>query len=83
MSTLVDVRLTQRQPGRAEAQIVTAGGSNVPLVVTSLSIRGAQREVTGDLISEGYSPGDRWKDSNEEQGAYVEVVRRFRSSKSA
>jgi hypothetical protein len=45
------------------------------LDVRSLSMRGAQREITGWLIGQGYEPVGRW--STEEQHGF-ETARRFR-----
>lgn len=49
---------------------------------TSLSMRGAQREVTSWLVNWGYEPADRW-DAEEvtEDGEVLESVRRFRPAK--
>src|SRR5260370_2130175 len=47
--------------------------SEVP--VRSLSMRGAQREITGWLIDQGYEPVGRW--STEEEHGF-ETMRRFR-----
>lgn len=41
--------------------------------VNSMSMRGAQRELTGWLIRDGYEPVGRWQDE-----ADSETVRRFR-----
>jgi hypothetical protein len=41
--------------------------------VESLSLRGAQREITGNLIAWGYAPAGRW-----ETVAEGECVRKFR-----
>lgn len=43
--------------------------------VRSLSMRGAQREITGWLIGQGYEPVGRW--STEEEHGF-ETMRRFR-----
>ena len=45
------------------------------LDIHSLSMRGAQREITGWLISQSYEPVGRW--TKEDQHGY-EYVRRFR-----
>lgn len=42
--------------------------------VTSLSMRGAQREITGFLIGEGYKPFGRWE---YEDGDGKECSRKF------
>jgi hypothetical protein len=46
--------------------------------IDSLSIRGAEREVTGWLIDHGYEPAGRWLMRNEEYGEPREVSRKFR-----
>lgn len=60
------------------------------LDVESLSMRGAQREITGYLISGGYKPAGRWQDSrdldngrpeNWIDGA-TEVMRQFKAAQS-
>jgi hypothetical protein len=45
------------------------------LSVGSLSMRGAQREMTSWLIGQGYEPSGRWSD---EDGEGRETMRRFR-----
>ncbi len=45
--------------------------------VDSLSLRGAQREMTGYFISQGYEPVGRW----EVEGLAEETVRRFKVKK--
>jgi hypothetical protein len=47
----------------------------VQLNVRSMSMRGAQREITGLLIGQGYEPVGRW--SVEDQHGF-ETMRRFR-----
>jgi hypothetical protein len=51
--------------------------STAELDVDSLSLRGAEREVTGVLISEGFKPVGRWAEE-----ADGEVMRRFVPAKS-
>ena len=44
-------------------------------------MRGAQREITGYLITEGYSPVGRWEaEAEPDDGVdgYVETVRKFK-----
>ena len=50
------------------------------LDVHSLSLRGAEREITGWLISQAYSPVGRWQAEDEDTTNFDgrEVVRRFR-----
>ena len=47
------------------------------LPIDSLSMRGAQREITGYLIEQGYKPDGRWK-VEVEDGQGAESVRRFK-----
>lgn len=46
--------------------------------VDSLSMRGAQREVTGWLIREGYTPDGRWSIETPGQYEPLETWRRFK-----
>ena len=47
--------------------------------ITSRSMRGAQREVTADLINNGYSPIGRWHTEAEDSDREAtETVRQFR-----
>lgn len=46
--------------------------------VDSLSVRGAQREMTGWLIANGYIPAGRWEIEETEDGQAIECVRRFK-----
>jgi hypothetical protein len=48
------------------------------LGVDSLSIRGAEREITGYFINQGYTPVGRWETTAEDRGEPVEVMRRFK-----
>ena len=56
-------------------RIVFNDESTEELDVQSLSMRGAQREMTGWLISQGYEPVGRW--SREDKYGF-ETMRRFR-----
>jgi hypothetical protein len=47
------------------------------LDVDSLSIRGAQREMTGWFIQQGYRPVGRWSTEAGSDGEGIEVSRRF------
>jgi hypothetical protein len=50
----------------------------------SLSIRGAQREITGRLVSHGYVPAGRWSEEPEEdEDGYREWTRPFKPSPDA
>src|ERR1035438_655299 len=44
----------------------------------SISLRGAQREVTGMLVSTGYIPTGRWDDEGEDEDGYREWTRAFK-----
>jgi hypothetical protein len=48
------------------------------LDVDSMSLRGAQREITGYLISDGYAPVGRWEWTAEGSEDWVECTRTFR-----
>jgi hypothetical protein len=53
------------------------------LDVESLSMRGAQREITGSLLKDGYTPAGRWEDEavDVREDETIECVRRFKESK--
>jgi hypothetical protein len=46
--------------------------------VQSVSVRGAQREVTGQLVAHGYTPGGRWSEGKEDEDGYTEWTRPFK-----
>jgi hypothetical protein len=46
--------------------------------VESVSVRGAQREVTGMLVGFGYTPAGRWSDADEDEDGYSEWARSFK-----
>ncbi len=46
--------------------------------ITSLSVRGAQRELTGWLVSCGYIPAGRWSEENHDDDGFSEWTRAFR-----
>lgn len=57
------------------------------LDIGSLSMRGAQREVTGYLIKQGYTPAGRWEiehlvEGDEREAVVEETSRRFRPGNS-
>ena|SRR6266567_6522621 len=56
--------------------VVFEDESTDALSISSLSMRGAQREITGWLISQGYQPVGRWE--NESGTGQPECSRRFR-----
>lgn len=51
--------------------------------IVSLSMRGAQREVTGYLIDHGYEPAGRWVIEGEREGVPLETSRRFKPANPA
>ena len=46
--------------------------------IKSLSLRGAQREITGWLISQGYQPAGRWTAETTDGREVVESSRQFK-----
>jgi hypothetical protein len=56
-------------------RIVFSDETAIEMQVTSLSMRGAQREVTSWLIAQGYEPAGRW---SAEDKAARETMRHFR-----
>ena len=42
-----------------------------------MSIRGAEREITAWLLSQGYRPAGRWQTEAEDGGNAMEVLRLF------
>jgi hypothetical protein len=64
--------------------IVAEDESTRTLHVDSLSMRGAQREITGYLISQGYEPAGRWEAAQVDgNGDEIETLRKFRRATSA
>jgi hypothetical protein len=55
----IEVWLTQ-QNMTVTCKVVHEDESTQELDINSLSMRGAQREITGWLISQGYKPDGRW-----------------------
>ena len=53
------------------------------LNVDSLSMRGAQREITGYLIGDGDEPAGRWQVESNGDESDAETVRRFRLANGA
>lgn len=53
-------RLTESVAGISGALVQNDGAVRV-LPVNTLSMRGAQRQITAHLIAEGYAPGGRWR----------------------
>jgi len=50
----------RRKPIGAECRVVFEDESDCELPIDSLSTRGAQREVTTQMIAQGYEPVGRW-----------------------
>jgi hypothetical protein len=47
-------------------------------VIASVSVRGAQREITGHLVKIGYTPAGRWSDEGVDEDGYAEWTRSFK-----
>jgi hypothetical protein len=59
--------------------VVREDESTYEIDVDSLSMRGAQREITGWLISDGYEPVGRWQVEHDDGAMQAaETVRRFK-----
>jgi hypothetical protein len=49
------------------------------MITAALSMRGAQREISGRLIREGYEPVGRWQVEHDDSSMQaVETMRRFK-----
>jgi hypothetical protein len=61
--------------------VVREDETTYELDVESMSMRGAQREITGWLIADGYEPVGRWQaEESDTTGEAIESVRRFKLS---
>jgi hypothetical protein len=76
----VEVWLTQRNI-EITCMIVFEDESADNPSVESLSMRGAQREMTSYLLAHGYEPAGRWETETGEEGGGTETVRRFRPAR--
>jgi hypothetical protein len=79
----IEVWLTKKNIEVA-ARAVFEDESTLDLNVVSLSMRGAQREITGHLLEWGYEPADRWTYATEDYigtDEISEAVRKFRPAK--
>lgn len=57
--------------------------SSHELDVDSLSMRGAQREMTGYLLRQGYAPAGRWDvEARDPDGDVLESSRKFKLARS-
>lgn len=61
--------------------VVRDDESTYELDVDSLSMRGAQREMTGYFIDQGYEPADPWQVEVDSRNGPVETVRRFQPAR--
>ena len=73
----IEVWLRQAPGIGIECTVVRADESTDPYDVNALSMRGAEREMTGYFISEGYAPMGRWETTYDE-GSAEEVKRTFK-----
>jgi hypothetical protein len=46
--------------------------------VKSVSMRGAQREITGMLVANGYVPAGRWTEEGDDEDGFLEFSRTFK-----
>lgn len=46
--------------------------------VRSVSMRGAQREITGQLVVKGYVPAARWSEVEQDDDGFRECTRTFK-----
>jgi hypothetical protein len=69
----IEVWLSQRNL-QVTCRVVREDETTTKRDVESLSIRGAEREITGSLIAEGFKPVGRWGHEGDDG---QEVVRRF------
>ncbi len=60
-----------------DGRIVFEDETTRGLQASALSIRGAEREMTGWLLTQGYKAAGHWEISAEQADEAVEVVRRF------
>lgn len=74
-SSPVEIRLTKRNL-KVVCIVVHEDENTETLEVDSISMRGAQREMTGHLLKLGYRPASRWESDDDSAGA--ETYRVFR-----
>jgi hypothetical protein len=75
----IEVWLTQKNMA-VTCMVVHEDETTDELDVDSMSMRGAQREMTSWFIAEGYQPVGRWQAEDDGGG---ETMRRFRLASSA
>lgn len=76
----IEVWLSQNNM-KITCMVVNEDETTSELDVDSLSMRGVQREITGYLIREGYSPVGRWEVTSDDgalEFAAIETMRRFK-----
>jgi hypothetical protein len=74
----IEVVLTQSNM-QVYCRVVREDESTYELPIDSLSMRGAQREITGYLIAKGYAPVGRWEvEAQDDDGQAIETIRRFK-----
>lgn len=74
----IEVWLTQQNMAVA-CNVVHEDETTREYGVDSLSMRGAQREITGYLLGEGYEPVGRWEiEARDTDTTPIETVRRFK-----
>ncbi len=75
----IEVWLTQKNIG-VTCLVANEDETTYQLDVDSLSMRGAQREITGYLIGQDYAPVGRWQicSEDEDDETVRETVRKFR-----
>jgi hypothetical protein len=82
-SSPIEVWLTQKNM-TVTCRVVHEDESTEDLDIASLSMRGAQREITGWLLKWGYKPDGRWTTEEEDDQVDYgpsETVRRFKFDK--
>lgn len=75
----IEVWLSQKNM-QVSCTVVYEDESTEGLDVDSLSLRGAQREMTGWLISHGYKPVGRWETEHEDGNGWGETSRKFKAN---
>jgi hypothetical protein len=76
-STPIEVWLTQTNMA-VTCLVVHEDESTEPLGIDAVTMRGAQREITGYLIAQGYEPAGRWQWETDSEDGPEEAVRRFK-----
>lgn len=74
----IEVWLRQDDDDEVICTVVDPDESTYELDVDALSMRGAQREMTGYFIDQNYEPVDQWHVEVDGADGPVETVRRFR-----